>query len=88
MKHRAKNLKHRYGITVAEYDKMYDGQQGRCSVCISDIDRVSKTTHVDHDHRSEEVRGLLCHQCNVMLGHSRDIPEVLERAAAYLREHR
>ena len=88
MSHKAKNLMHRYGITVDEYDSMYEEQQGRCAICIADIEQVSKSTHVDHDHATLEVRGLLCQQCNVMLGHSRDIPEVLERAADYLRKYK
>jgi hypothetical protein len=43
--------------------------------------------HVDHCHISGKVRGVLCQNCNLGLGHFHDTPEKLERAAAYLRLH-
>ena len=44
-----------------------------------------KPLYVDHCHQTKVIRGLLCHKCNVALGHMNDDPEQLERAANYLR---
>ena len=44
-----------------------------------------KPLYVDHCHQTKTIRGLLCHKCNIALGHMNDNPEQLERAATYLR---
>lgn len=79
---RAQLLRHRYGMTAADYERMLEEQRYVCAACGSFTELV-----IDHDHKTDEVRGLLCHACNVALGLMRDDPERLERAAAYLRRH-
>lgn len=74
----------KYGLTQEEYDTLYDQQLGRCAICLVALAEV--TLHVDHDHETNAVRGLLCHTCNCGIGFMQDSPEVLERAAQYLRE--
>jgi hypothetical protein len=59
---------------------MVRAQDGRCLICAE-----ATTLAVDHDHRTGEVRGLLCSLCNRALGHFRDAPVLCERAALYLR---
>lgn len=86
----SKNRRHRwlwekYGLTPEQYDALYDKQLGRCSICL--VTFGEKSPHVDHDHKTGEVRGLLCHGCNVALGHFREDPEVMMRAIAYLAEN-
>lgn len=72
------------GITKAEYDKLLADQHGVCAAC----GWGSKGTLViDHDHRTNEVRGLLCANCNLLIGHAHDDPEILRGVAKYL-EHR
>ena len=80
--HRRKNrrkyfgyqMKHYYGITVAEYDTIYDRQGGCCALCGISKPRGYETTakisgfHIDHDHATGKVRGILCGKCNVALG--------------------
>jgi hypothetical protein len=62
-------LKNRYGITLAERDAMIRAQGGACAIC-----RVSfgagrvACPHIDHDHSTGRVRGILCFRCNVLLG--------------------
>ena len=47
--------------------------------------KPDKPLYVDHCHQTKAIRGLLCHKCNIALGHMNDDPEQLERAANYLR---
>jgi hypothetical protein len=72
-----------YGITAEQYYEILDHQGGGCAIC----DRVlrSKKYSVDHNHKTGEVRGLLCNPCNNrILGSAKDDPSILRRAADYL----
>lgn len=71
----------KYGLTLEQYHAMLQAQDGRCHIC---KELFGTLIHVDHDHQNGAVRGLLCHKCNVGLGHFRDDPELLRAAAAYL----
>ncbi|WP_328297774.1 endonuclease VII domain-containing protein [Streptomyces sp. NBC_00435] len=68
-----------YGITEAEPDAMIAAQGGVCILC-----RESPADHVDHDHRTGKVRGVLRFGCNAGIGQLKDRPDVLRRAAAYV----
>ena len=59
-------------------------QDNRCAVCRSEDPGHHGKFSVDHDHTTDRVRGLLCHHCNVGLGHFYDNPSFLLQAAAYL----
>jgi hypothetical protein len=72
-------LQWNYGIGVAEYNAIYDQQQGRCKFCGKE-----KKLVVDHCHDSGGVRWLLCSQCNQMLGLAYDNPTTLRNAARCL----
>ena len=73
-----------YKIRPADYWRMHEDQSGRCALC-SEPERGKRgMLHVDHDHATGRVRGLLCHHCNVALGHFRDDPVRLQAAIAYL----
>lgn len=73
------HLRHRYGITVDDFDHMFAEQDGVCAIC-----RAAPAAHVDHDHDTGRVRGLLCFNCNGALGQFRDRTELMLRAVAYL----
>ena len=62
---------------------MVEDQQCKCKICGN---KPQKPLHVDHCHETKKVRGLLCHQCNVALGHMNDDPQRLEKAISYLNE--
>ncbi len=82
---RAAHLKYKYGLTSEQYDALLLAQNDACAICL----RVLKTRNyaVDHNHKTGEIRGLLCSTCNKdILGKARDSPEVLRRAADYLEE--
>lgn len=88
-KWRAKNPDYKlgldYGITRVQYNEMFEKQNGCCAICKRHQSEFSKALHVDHCHKSDKVRGLLCHQCNVALGLLKDDSTRLESAIAYLR---
>lgn len=83
---RVYDLKKLYGITVDQYDAMLAAQGGKCAIC-GGPPRGSrgKRFHVDHDHVTGRVRGLLCGHCNHGIGKFRDSPLLLEKVVAYLR---
>src|SRR6266853_1569057 len=58
----------RYGLTVQQYENLLIKQQGRCAICLKECSNHGKKLNVDHNHRTNKIRGLLCHRCNVMLG--------------------
>lgn len=76
---RAHRLKREYGISLADYDRMFAEQKGLCKACGKKTKLV-----VDHDHVTNKVRGLLCHQCNVIAGMAHDKPTHLMMVAEYL----
>jgi hypothetical protein len=79
-KNREKHLKTRYGITLDDYVALVEKQEGRCACC----NNLEKNLLVDHDHDSDKVRGLLCINCNSMLGYALDNPRRLELGIEYL----
>ncbi len=78
-KDRAKHLMRTYGLSVEALDAMLDSQHGVCAIC-----QTEPAAHVDHDHQTDKVRGLLCFRCNAALGQLGDDPVVVRRAARYL----
>jgi hypothetical protein len=76
---RSDNPGHEYGMTAAQYRKLHQSQEGRCAICRRDEPLV-----VDHCHARLSVRGLLCRDCNLLLGNARDDVDVLTRAIEYL----
>lgn len=82
---RAFSLLKNYGLTLEDFDRMLVEHCGRCAVCAMAFTGAGDI-HVDHSHATSEVRGLLCTNCNNGLGRFKDSPELLERAAAYLRK--
>ena len=82
---RKKNLKLDYGLTVEGYELRLLAQSGKCAVCGMAGNVGGKRLAVDHDHRTGEIRGLLCNPCNLRLGWVEDDPTILNRVAEYLR---
>lgn len=89
-KHRQRewHLQKNYGITTEAYNTMVAGQHGVCAICGNQPNtggNNGKILLVDHNHKTGEVRGLLCHRCNKMLSDAQDDPSILEAGAEYLR---
>lgn len=83
------HLKRAYGMTPEEYRRMSDEQGGRCAAC-GDVPSGAGhcgRLHVDHDHETGAIRGLLCVTCNQGLGQFKDSVVRLRRAAMYLERY-
>jgi hypothetical protein len=61
-------LERRYGITRDEYEELKAGQGHKCALCHTDLAGLGRSVHVDHDHDTGEVRGILCIECNLLIG--------------------
>lgn len=80
------HLKKLYGITIAEYDALWKSQGEGCAIC--GRSQQTRRFPVDHDHETGAVRGILCDQCNLGLGHANDSISTLEAMVAYLKRQR
>jgi hypothetical protein len=79
------SLKSLYGITPEQYESMLARQGGRCAICTAHTPRGrGKRFHVDHDHVTGVIRGLLCHACNTGIGALGEDPERISSALAYI----
>jgi hypothetical protein len=84
---RGYRLKAEYGISLEQYEDLLDEQGGVCAICKrppSGENHANTYLHVDHDHVSGHVRGLLCHPCNTAIGLLGDDPERIQAAASYV----
>jgi hypothetical protein len=82
-KRRHNKLRQHYGIGSADYNRMLAEQDGRCAVCRGESDGHGEL-HVDHDHVSGRIRGLLCASCNIGIGNLKDDAAIVLAAHAYL----
>ena len=80
------DMRLRFGIDV---DAILKAQNNCCMICCREIEFNTGSnvvsSCVDHDHETDEVRGILCRHCNLGLGHFKDNIELLEKAIDYLR---
>lgn len=73
--------KNRYGVTEKDFNAMFSEQAGVCAICAKpDTTRLS----IDHCHKAQRVRGLLCRKCNLSIGHIHDSTEMIFRMLNYL----
>lgn len=82
-------LKRRYNITKEDYERMLESQGSVCKICGKPPRNTSQQTavlHVDHNHTTGKVRGLLCGKCNTGLGFIEQ-EELLKAAKAYLEDY-
>ena len=75
-------LRSKSGLTPEGYDALATAQNGACAICGCRSD--TRALHVDHDHRTGKIRGLLCNNCNRCLGLLKDDVAVLRSAITYL----
>lgn len=82
-------LKGRYGLSLDEYWKMSKLQGGKCAICQNgeNSNKSKKLLSVDHCHKTNKVRGLLCDRCNLGLGLLGDSSEIIAKALKYMRKY-
>jgi hypothetical protein len=78
------SLKYKYGISMETYNEMFENQNGLCKICNYKFGQKKADCYVDHDHKTLEVRGLLCRNCNTGLGMFKDNKQFLQQAIDYL----
>ena len=78
-------LKSKYGLTEDQYIKQLEWQKHCCLICFKKFDGILVKPHIDHDHTTEKLRGILCSHCNQGLGHFMDSETSLEKAQHYLK---
>lgn len=81
---RERNLRVKFNISVEEYDKMFENQQGLCYICKRPP--KSKRLAVDYSHVSGKIRALLCGPCNTALSHVEHQSNFSKKALIYLKE--
>jgi hypothetical protein len=86
-----RKLKKFFGITLEQYNKMLEEQNGVCAVCGNNEVAFDKRTNknrslsVDHNHKTGKIRGLLCSNCNHILGKAKDNIIILQKLIEYLK---
>lgn len=70
----------KYGINVHIYLELYESQKGKCLIC----HKEHKILVIDHNHQTKTIRGLLCRNCNLSLGHFYENISILENSIKYL----
>ena len=78
-------LKYEYGITLDQYNEMFKAQEGKCAICYSHQNKLTRTLCVDHDHKTNKVRALLCLTCNTDVS---VVENRLEEMTNYLNKYR
>ena len=93
-KERWRHLRKKYGLSQERFLEILDAQCGGCAICAKPLvwrdpsaDQMSRA-HVDHDHATGAVRGILCGKCNFLIGLAKDRETVLQAALEYLRDYR
>ena len=82
---RQSQLKTNYGISMQDYNEMFEKQKGRCAICNTHCTELKRALAVDHCHITGKVRGLLCDNCNHALGKFKDDVEIIKSAIEYLK---
>lgn len=84
-----KHLNNTYGITSDDRKRLLIEQNHKCAICgIDEIEAHKNKLFVDHNHETNKVRALLCHNCNTLIGHCKESEDILLKSIQYLRKHK
>lgn len=73
----------KHGITIAEYDELFEKQQGNCAIC--GLPEITRRLSIDHNHKTGEVRSLLCTHCNFVVGAIES--DIFQKAVEYVNKY-
>lgn len=80
-------LKRKFGITIDLYESMLSTQNNGCAICETRVPSGTGNFHVDHNHKTGKVRGLLCSNCNTAIGLLKEEESIILKVIKYLKEH-
>jgi hypothetical protein len=88
-KNKLQYIKNKYNLSEIELNQMYVLQEKKCKICKKEFNFLSKHKglYIDHCHNTGKVRGLLCRNCNALLGNSKDNIDILYFSILYLKSH-
>lgn len=92
-KQRAAHIRRTYGISWEDYLQLFVSQSGECSICRTKLsthqqeDNQHEIAHIDHNHETGKIRGLLCNKCNTGIGYFKDSALLCKLASQYLEEN-
>ncbi len=78
----------KYGLTVEDYNQMYQEQEGSCAICGEHQSKLTQSLSVDHCHLTNDIRGLLCTKCNSAIGFLNDDINLVAKALDYLNKYK
>ena len=75
-------IKKKYGISKHQFYEIINNQEGKCAICT--IELTEKNSHVDHNHKTKELRGILCVRCNQGIGSFLENIDIIKSAVKYI----
>jgi len=82
---RSCELKRKYNLTLKEYNIMFEEQKGLCAICKEPS--IGRMLSVDHNHKTGQIRKLLCIRCNTLVGHFESRYDLVSKILKYLKEN-
>jgi hypothetical protein len=76
-------IRRAYGMSPEDFENLWDAQNGLCAICSIPLGEGYRC-HIDHNHATNKIRGLLCKACNNGIGFLKDDPALLRKAAIYI----
>jgi Recombination endonuclease VII len=87
-RYRVGQLKRKYGLTLEQFENLFKRQKEQCAACGEKIVKIkSNSLHVDHCHKNNLIRGILCGACNRTIGHAKESISRLMACALYLQRY-
>ncbi len=84
--HQKNQLKRNYGISLEDFDNMLIQQNHKCAICGVSLVKIRR--HIDHDHKKNIIRGILCHGCNTGIGLLKEDIEIFKKGINYLEKNK
>lgn len=81
-------LNKKYGITPEELEGMKESQDYKCAICEKEDKDCHNGLHIDHNHSTNKIRGLLCRDCNVAIGFLNEDTKLLLKAIEYINSYK